>query len=129
MAELPTTFLTASLEGEVLALTVTITQLEGQEVAEVLKREMLAAVERTGATRVVIDLSRARYVSSIAFWPLLALRRHLLDRGGRLLLSGLTGPVLDVFTMTKMVVGSGPVNAPFEVAPDLPTAVATLRQA
>jgi anti-anti-sigma factor len=121
------TYLTSELEDGVLVLTVTHKQIEGEEVAHRLKEELLAAVERTGASRIVIDLSHTRYLSSIAFWPLLALRRHLAAIDGKLLLCGLTGPVLDVFTTTKMVIGTGPVDAPFEMAPDRVTAVARLR--
>ena len=77
---------------------------------------------------VVIDLSAARYVSSIAFWPLLSLRRRLQEQQGRLLICGLGGAVADVFQTTKMVSSAGSADAPFEVAADRAEAVALLAE-
>jgi anti-anti-sigma factor len=126
MSEPQATYLEAALEGGALVLTVTRPQIEGEEVAQGLARELREAVERTGASNAVVDLSRTRYVSSIAFWPLLALRRQLQAAGGRLLICGLSGVVEEVFTTTKMVSGPGTVSAPFEVAPDRAAALARL---
>jgi anti-anti-sigma factor len=116
-----------AIEHGVLILTITRRQIEGEGLAQVLKEALLAAVARAKLTKVVLDLQHTRYVSSIAFWPLLALRRHLSDQNGRLILCGLTGAVHDVFTSTKMVSGSGTTTAPFEVAPDIDTAISRLR--
>ena len=124
MAEFP--YLESTVEDGVLVLTIVRQQIEGEDLAAGLKQELLAAVARSGLNRVVLDLRNTRYVSSVAFWPLLTLRRQLNDQGGRLLLCGLTGPVHDIFTSTKMITGSGSLNAPFEVAPDRATAVVRL---
>ena len=118
--------LQADLDRGVLVLTVTRAQIEGEDVARQLREEMLAAVERTGASRIVIDLQHTRYVSSVAFWPLLALNRRLREQGGRLLVCGLTGAVHLVFTTTRMINSDGFSGAPFEVAEDRETALARL---
>ena len=122
-------YLSACLESGVLVLTVTRSQIEGEDCAQGLKEELLALVARHDAHKIVIDLSQTRYVSSIAFWPLLALRKRLQATGGRLFITGLTGTVRDVFESTRMIGGSGVVDAPFEVAPDRATAVAWLNGA
>jgi anti-anti-sigma factor len=127
MSEPQLTYLTSALEDGVLMLTITHQQIEGEEVAHRLKEELLAIVDYTGASRVAIDMSQTRYLSSIAFWPLLALRRRLADVQGKLLLCGLTGAILDVFTTTKMVSATGPFDAPFEMAPDRAAALERLR--
>jgi anti-anti-sigma factor len=119
-------YLQSSVEKGVLVLTLLRQQIEGEDLARGLKEEMLAVVSRAGANKVVLDLKNARYVSSIAFWPLLALRRQLAEQGGQLIICGLSGAVYEVFTMTKMVSSSGALKAPFEVAPDAATAVARL---
>src|SRR5262245_22000109 len=121
-----TPYLDSALDRGVLVLTVLRQQIEGEALASGLKEELLAAVARHGATRVVLDLKNTVYVSSIAFWPLLTLRRQLADQGGRLLVCGLSGAVYDVFTSTKMVSSSGSLNAPFEMAADRYAAVARL---
>src|SRR5262249_30998073 len=107
-------------------LTVLRKQIEGEDLAEGLKEELLGAVAAAGVKKVVLDLKNTRYVSSIAFWPLLALRRRLAEQGGQLLVCGLTRGVEEVFMTTKMVSSSGALNAPFETAPDRATAVARL---
>jgi anti-anti-sigma factor len=126
MPDLDARYLEVNLEKGVLVLTVLHSRVEGEEVAHAIKEEMTAAVSESGATKVVIDLKNTRYVSSIVFWPLLSLRRQLQERGGQLLICGLTGIVRDVFTMTKMVNSGGAANAPFEMEPDRAAAVARL---
>jgi anti-anti-sigma factor len=118
----------SALEHGVLVLTVNAPRIEGEAVADSLRTELLEAVERAGARWVVIDMSTARYVSSIAFWPLLSMRRHLQDQKGRLLICGLTGAVADVFHTTKMVSAAGTADAPFEVAADRAEAVTLLAE-
>ncbi|MFO0879246.1 MAG: STAS domain-containing protein [Gemmataceae bacterium] len=120
-------FLEAVIEGDVLVLTILRRQIEGEQSASGLKEEMLEAVAQSGLKLVVLDLRNTRYVSSIAFWPLLTLRKQLNERNGRLIICGLTGAVEEVFTSTKMVSSSGSTNAPFEMAKDRAAAVARLQ--
>jgi anti-anti-sigma factor len=129
MRESASPILECTLERGVLVLTVTGPSIQGEEVAEALRKEMLAAVDRAKPKGIVIDLSRARYVSSIAFWPLLSLRRRQQEQGGRLIICGLTGAVADVFHTTKMVSSSGAPDAPFEVADNRDEAVNRLAPA
>ena len=119
-------YLQVSTDRDVLVLTVARRQIEGADIAAGLKEELLAAVAKHGLNKVVLDLENTVYVSSIAFWPLLTLRRQLADQGGRLVICGLRGAVQEVFTSTRMVSSSGSMNAPFETAPDRQTAVARL---
>ncbi len=118
--------LESALDRGVLVLAVNRKSIEGDEVAEALRKELLEVVDRSAARRVVMDLSRVCYLSSIAFWPLLSLRRRLADQGGRLVICGLTGTVADVFETTKMISATGPADAPFEVAADRAEAVVRL---
>ena len=119
----------SSVENGVLVLTLLWTHIEGEEAAHTLGREIQAAVEKAGATAVVVDLGRTRFLSSAAFWPLLNLRRQLLPKGGRLMICGLTGAVEDVFCTTRMISTDGSVDAPFQMAPDRAAAVARLADA
>ncbi len=125
----PKPYLEAAVENGVLVLTILRPQIEGEENAAGLKEELLAAVQKHGLNKVVLDLQHTRYVSSIAFWPLLTLRRQLTDQQGKLLICGLKGAVQEVFTSTKMVSTSGSMNAPFEMVADRESAVARLSQA
>ena len=116
--------LNCSLMQGILVLTIVQPRIQGEEVAQTLRDEMHEAVTQAGVNRVVIDLQHARYLSSVAFWPLLSLRRQLLDTGGRLIICGLSGDIEDVFTTTKMISHDGRGDAPFEVAVDVAAAIA-----
>lgn len=120
--------LRSSVEQGVLVLTVTQPRIQGEEVAQLLRDEMKSAVDRAGIHRVVIDLQQARYLSSVAFWPLLSLRRQLRDAGGRMMICGLSEDVEDIFTTTRMISPDGSSDAPFEVAPDVAAAVARMTE-
>jgi len=116
----------SSVDQGVLILTVTQPRIQGEETAQQLREEMQLALEKAGVNRVVVDLQHVRYLSSVAFWPLLSLRRHLLDTGGRLMICGLSGDIEVLFLTTKMISSGGAVDAPFEVASDVAAAVARL---
>ena len=122
-----TPILECNREDDILILTVTTRQIEGEDTAIRLKDELTKAVEESGLVKVVLDLKATRYLSSIAFWPLLTLRKYLTQRKGRLILCGLTGAVEDVFMSTKMISSGGSTDAPFEVAVDRAAAIEKLQ--
>lgn len=115
-----------SIDQGVLVLTIKQPRIQGEETAQQLRDEMQAALEKGGVNRVVVDLQHVRYLSSVAFWPLLNLRRQMLEIGGRMIICGLNGDIEDIFTTTKMISTGGAVDAPFEVAPDAAAAVARI---
>src|SRR5690348_9329016 len=114
MAEPHYHHLKANLDQAVLVLTITETELQDEKLADALGEEFLDAVAQFAAHRVVVDMRRLKYVSSVAFRPLLRLRSKLQDSGGRLLLCGLTPLVGDIFYTTKMLNKSGVFEAPFQ---------------
>ncbi len=122
------TLLHSSEDQGVLILTIMQSRIQGEETAQQLREEMQLALERTGINRVVVDLQHVRYLSSVAFWPLLSLRRHLFTAGGRLMICGLNGDIEVLFRTTKMISSGGAVDAPFEVAPDASAAVQKIKQ-
>jgi anti-anti-sigma factor len=114
-------------EDDVLVLTIAVEQVEGDSVSLDLQRELLAAAASSGLSRVIVDFQNVRYISSVAFSPLLALRRHLTAVQGRMLVCGLSTLVGDIFYTTKMVDPTGKFRAPFEMRPDVPTALAAIK--
>lgn len=122
---MPTTspLLQSSVDQGVLVLTVAQPRIQGEDTAQQLRDEMQAALEKAGVNRVVVDLQHVRYLSSVAFWPLLNLRRQMLDIGGRMIICGLNGDIEDIFTTTKMISAGGAADAPFEVALDAAVAI------
>jgi len=121
-------FLYSSVEQGVLVLTIAQPRIQGEELAQMLREEMRLAVEQAGIQRVVVDFRHTRYLSSVAFWPLLSLRKQLREAGGRLIICGLTDDVEDVFTTTKMISSGGAADAPFEVAADAAAAIERMKE-
>jgi anti-anti-sigma factor len=126
MPESPYRYLTPSVEQGVLVLTLTTSELQDEKVTGALHQEFMAAVEHYRPRKVVVDLHQLRYVSSVAFRPLLSLRKKMLENGGRLMLCGLSSVVGDVFYTTRMVGSTGNFSAPFELEADVAAAVARL---
>lgn len=115
--------LQSSVDQGILILVITQPRIQGEEIAVQLREEMQHALEKAGLNRVVVDLQHVRYLSSVAFWPLLSLRKQLRNADGRIIICGLSGDVEDIFTTTRMISTGGTVDAPFEVAPDVATAL------
>jgi anti-anti-sigma factor len=114
----------------VLVLTVVVAQLRSMQfdIGEVLRGELLRAVDETKATRVAVDLSAVEQIGSASFRPLLSLRRCLNERKGHLLLCGLQAPIREVFLVTRLIDAAGSSAATFGVADDVAGAVARLKQ-
>lgn len=119
-------YLHSRIEQGVVVLTLGVPRLEGEEVAEQLRQELIAAVTLSGVYIAIIDFSNVKYLSSVAFRPLLSLRRKLRELNGRLILCGLSKVIGDVFYTTRMVSQGGEVAAPFELQPDVPSALSRL---
>jgi anti-anti-sigma factor len=128
MAEPQYLHVTSRVDQDLLVLTITDTQLQDENLANALLQELLDAVTRFGANKIVVDMQRLQYVSSVAFRPLLRLRGKLKETGGRMILCGLTPAVGDIFFTTKMLSPSGSFEAPFQMAIDVTAALAHLNQ-
>ena len=65
--------------------------------------DKLTAVVNEGKTRLVIDFEKLEYVSSAGLRALLATAKLIESKSGRLVLSGLRGPVRQVFEISGMM--------------------------
>jgi anti-anti-sigma factor len=110
----------------VQVLTFTTRQIQDEKTAEAILLELLELIEQNRSRKVVIDLQNIKYISSVAFRPLLNIRRKLQEMGGRLVLCGLSSVIGDVFYTTKLVSADGSFAAPFELEPDASAAIARL---
>jgi anti-anti-sigma factor len=118
----------AATDQGVLVLTVTTPKLQGDELIDAVSEDIFAAVDRDGARKVALDLSHLTYTTSAGLRALLALRRHLNEKGGRVVLCGLGEMVADVLNTTRLISTSGSSSALFEAEPDVPAAVALLNR-
>ena len=126
MPEVRTTYVTSRIDQEVQVLTFTTKHIQDEKTADAILLELLELIEHNRSRKVVIDLQNIKYISSVAFRPLLNIRRKLHEMGGRLVLCGLSSVVGDVFYTTKLVSADGSFAAPFELEPDATAAIARL---
>jgi anti-anti-sigma factor len=128
MAEPQYRHFTSTRDRGVLVLSLTETHLQDEQVVDSLLRELLDAVAHFNVRKVVIDFQRLKYMSSVAFRPLLRLRSKLKEDGGRMVLCGLNPAVGDIFYTTKMLSPDGSSAAPFQMEPDIVRAVERLNR-
>jgi anti-anti-sigma factor len=118
----------SSTKEGILILTLKDTHLHGDQLADELRNEMLMALGRSGSNKVILDFRNVEYLSSVAFRPLLSLRRKMEEQKGRMVLCSLATLVSDVFRMLRLISSSRSYPATFEVFADIPTALAALGQ-
>ena len=110
----------------VVVLTFTDDQILGDELADVIRDQLLAVAVQSQARNAILDFQHVKFLSSAGFRPLLSLHRLLRQQNGKLLLCGLCPEVYEIFEVTRLITTKGITRAPFEVYPDVPSAVASL---
>ena len=121
--------LQSRLENDVLVCVLGAEQMQGDELMDALRQELLAEVAKTNAKKVVLDFQRVRYLGSAGFRPLLSLYRKLKESGGRMIFVHLAPDLEEVFHITKLLRSAANTTAPFEAAPDLAGATARFAEA
>jgi len=122
----PHRYVKGHIDQGVLVLTVLTAQLLDDDLADDFLDELVAAVAQCGAQKVVLDFRAVKSIGSAALGRLLSFRERLCERGGRLLLCGLSPNVAEVFHIAELAGSSPSAGAAFEMRPDVPTAVACL---
>ena len=84
-----------------------------------LEVAVLSSLNESGLNDAALDLSSVRYLASPALGALLALRKELRRRGGRLVLAGLTEEVRSMFALTRL-------TTLFRICPSVEAAVYSL---
>src|SRR5205814_9967756 len=115
MSDTPRTILTSRLDNGVLVVLFTTKHIQDEKMADAVLQDLLSLIDQHLTRKLVIDFQNIKYISSVAFRPLLNIRRKLGEMGGRLMLCGLSQVVGDVFYTTKLVSTDGSFAAPFEL--------------
>jgi len=127
MAETTFTHVQVHLQKNVLVVTVNLDSIRGDDLAEALSKDVLAALDANpGMSRVVIDLGKVQYMSSVGFRPLLQVHKRVRDQQGRVALCCLSPLVSETLHVTRMIGGTGSVQALFEEYPTVEAAVTAL---
>jgi anti-sigma B factor antagonist len=85
--------------GDVAVAVIPVEELDASNTAE-LKRDIAPVLQ--AHTKLVIDLSRLRFVDSSGLGAMLSCLRQLSAKGGDLKLSGMQKPVRAVFELVRM---------------------------
>src|SRR5262249_37329762 len=108
MPERPMRHALVQMEGDVLIATVLDAELESEDVGAGLREDLMEAVTRVQAKKVVIDFCNVRTASSVAFRPLLSIRRIMQQTNGRMLLCHLCPQLLQMFQATRLLTPDRP---------------------
>lgn len=115
------------LDGDVLTVTLLDPQIEGNDAVEELRQELLEASTRFPTQKWALDFRKVQFFSSAGIRPLLTLHRKIQGNVGRMVFCNLRQDLLDVFEVTRLISPARSATAPFELARDLPDALAKLR--
>ena len=123
---IPFRHLQSRTEQGVLVLTVTQAELSGEELTTEINRELTAAVDSTGGvTKVVLDFRHVTYLASLGISALLKFHHHLRAKDGQVVLCMVNAAVADVLFTCKLASPKPSAKVPFELVPDVATAMAT----
>jgi anti-sigma B factor antagonist len=114
-------------DDNILIIAFTDADFQGDQLADEVRRELLAALAQYGVSKMVLDFAAVRFLTSTAFRPLLSLHRKLQEQKGRMVFCNLSDNLAEVFVVTRLISTTRSSTAPFEQARDVADAVARLR--
>jgi anti-anti-sigma factor len=126
---MPTRHVKTARDRGVLVLTILDEELHSDSTAEALRRELIAEILASDVKKVALDFCNVRFITTIAFQPLLSVRRKVNELSGQMVICGLTAPVLEVFDVTRLISTKPGALAAFDHEPDVAAAVARLQPA
>lgn len=110
-----------AVDRSTLVVTVLVEQLRDITIVQSLRDGILAAIETSQVSNVVIDLQNVKNIGSVAFLAFLAIRRH--SGIDRIVLCNLSELLQELFQMCKLIATSGGKSAPFEQAANVQEAL------
>jgi anti-anti-sigma factor len=113
-------------EQGVLVLSLLDREVTWEDRCADLRDELLDAFGSAGALKVVVDFAAVQYLSSVAFRPLLSLRRKVHDAGAHMVLCNLQPVPNEALQATRLISANPSAVVAFETKADLPAAVAYL---
>lgn len=99
------------------------------DVAEAITRQSEATLDQPGPKHVVLNLERVQYISSAGVSTLVALLKRVKANDGRLVVCGITPPVLAILRLCQLLPqDTGRGSAVLASAPDVTAAVQRLTE-
>jgi anti-anti-sigma factor len=120
--------ITATTQNDVLILTVDLNQVKDYVLAEELRFELIHAVKRSTRQKIVVDLQRMEFMTSLACVAFLGLKAGVREHGGRLMLCNLSEFIRKVFNAKRLLSPSYYGSVAFEEADTLEDALQRLSE-
>jgi anti-anti-sigma factor len=127
MAEPSFAHISCQKEAGILVVTLKDEKIQGDDLGDLLRQDLLGAVQAFNTNRLVIDFRRVKYLSTAGFRPLLSLHRKLHETRGRMIFCNLSPETMEVFVVTRLISPTRVPTAPFEAAIDVADALARFR--
>jgi anti-anti-sigma factor len=127
MAEPVFAHISCRKEAGILVVILKDQKIQGDDLGDLLRQELLDAVQSYNTNQLVIDFQYVTYLSTAGFRPLLSLHRKLHETRGRMIFCNLSSSTLEVFVVTRLISPTRTSTAPFEAAGDLADALARFR--
>lgn len=114
-------------EQGILVLEVLPAKLSEESVVFALRDEMVAAIRQSDSDDVIIDMKNVEYLTSIALLPFVSIRSAVEQRGGRVVLSQPAGIVVEVLTVSQLIVESRDSARHLQMAESIESAISLLK--
>ena len=114
-------------EEGILVIEVLPTRLTDERQVFALRNEMVSAIRQSASDDVIIDMKNVEYLTSIALLPFVGIRSAAEQRGGRVVLCQPTGIVVDVLSVSQLIVESRAHAHHLLMADSLESALALLK--
>jgi anti-anti-sigma factor len=120
-------YLTSRYEQGILVIEVLATKLNDDSLVFALRDEIVSAIRSSESDDVIIDMKNVKYLTSIALLPFVGIRSAAEQRGGRVVLCEPAGIVVDVLSVSQLIVESRDHARHLQMADSLESAIAILK--
>jgi len=120
MAEVPNRYATGTVNEGVLVITIMLEEIRDTSEAHACRDTMVALVDSTHATAVIIDLGCVTFLGSVGLVALLGVRRRM--GGGRIILCNASAAVAEMLAVCRLIPKSESESGPFEYTRTLSSA-------
>ncbi|MBI2480091.1 MAG: STAS domain-containing protein [Planctomycetia bacterium] len=121
-------YIRSRYEQGILVIEVIPKRLSEEPQVFALRDEMIAAIRESDSDDIIIDMKNVEYLTSIALLPFVGIRSAAEQRGGRVVLAEPAGIVVDVLTVSQLIVESREHANYLQMADSLESAIALLKR-
>ena len=120
-------YTTSRYEQGILVIELLPTELRDEHVVFAVRDEIVSAIRESESDKVIIHMKNVRYLTSIALLPFVGIRSAAEERGGRVVLCEPSGIVVDVLSVSQLIVESRDHARHLQMADSLESAIALLK--